>query len=78
MVAVAAFAGTAWVATATRPPPRHTGAAAARTLRIIFPEGFTVAEMADRVDAVREIAIAKRDVTPGLTKAGYLARRRAG
>ena len=28
--------------------------------------------MADRVDAVRQIAIAKRGVTPRLTKAGYL------
>jgi UPF0755 protein len=41
-------------------------------LRIIFPEGFTRNEMADRVDAVREIAIEKRGVTPQLTRAGYL------
>ena len=41
-------------------------------LRIIFPEGFTRREMADRVEAVREIAIDKRDVTPRLTKTGYL------
>jgi UPF0755 protein len=41
-------------------------------LRIIFPEGFTRREMADRVAAVREIAIAKRGVTPRLTKTGYL------
>ena len=34
------------------------------TLRIIFPEGFTRREMADRVAAVREIAIEKRGVTP--------------
>jgi UPF0755 protein len=43
-----------------------------QTLRIIFPEGFTRREMADRVAAVREIAIAKRGVTPRLTKTGYL------
>ena len=42
-------------------------------LRIIFPEGFTRREMADRVDAVRQIAIDKRGVTPRLTKTGYLA-----
>jgi peptidoglycan lytic transglycosylase G len=42
------------------------------TLRIIFPEGFTRHEMADRVAAVREIAIDKRGVTPRLTKTGYL------
>jgi uncharacterized YceG family protein len=41
-------------------------------LHIIFPEGFTRREMADRVAAVREIAIAKRGVTPRLTKTGYL------
>ena len=41
-------------------------------LRIIFPEGFTRRDMADRVAAVREIAIDKRGVTPRLTKTGYL------
>jgi UPF0755 protein len=41
-------------------------------LRIIFPEGFTRREMADRVAAVREIAIDKRGVTPRITKTGYL------
>jgi UPF0755 protein len=42
-------------------------------LHVIFPEGFTRQEMADRVDAVRDIAIAKRGVTPRLTRTGYLA-----
>ncbi len=41
-------------------------------LRVIFPEGFTRRDMADRVDAVRKIAIDKRGVTPRLTKTGYL------
>ena len=41
-------------------------------LRIIFPEGFTRREMANRVAAVRQIAIDKRGVTPRLTKTGYL------
>jgi UPF0755 protein len=41
-------------------------------LRIIFPEGFTRRDMADRVEAVREIAIDKRGVTPRLTETGYL------
>jgi uncharacterized YceG family protein len=53
------------------PPPVETTPPLAR-LRIIFPEGFTRGEMADRVAAVREIAIAKRGVTPRLTKTGYL------
>ena len=43
------------------------------TLRIVFPEGFTRREMAQRVGAVRTIAIRKRHVTPRLTRAGYLA-----
>jgi uncharacterized YceG family protein len=41
-------------------------------LRIIFPEGFTRREMADRVAAVRGIAIDKRGVTPRLTRTGYM------
>ena len=53
------------------PPPVQTTPTVER-LRIIFPEGFTRREMADRVDAVREIAIEKRGVTPRLTRTGYL------
>jgi UPF0755 protein len=53
------------------PPPVETQPVLER-LRIIFPEGFTRREMADRVAAVREIAIDKRGVTPRITKTGYL------
>ncbi len=53
------------------PPPVATPPILER-LRIIFPEGFTRKEMADRVEAVREIAIDKRGVTPRLTRTGYL------
>ncbi len=42
-------------------------------LRIIFPEGFTVRDMAERVAAVRQIAITDRGVTPRLTRREYLA-----
>jgi peptidoglycan lytic transglycosylase G len=52
-------------------PQVETVAPLAR-LRIIFPEGFTRRDMADRVAAVREIAIDKRGVTPRLTGTGYL------
>ena len=74
VVAVGAFAATAWVAGGDDDPPAPTTTAPPplARLRIIFPEGFTVVEMADRVAAVRHIAIAKRGVTPRLTKAGYL------
>jgi len=54
------------------PPAPAEAAPPLARLRIIFPEGFTRREMADRVDAVREIAIEKRGVTPRLTKTGYL------
>jgi UPF0755 protein len=43
------------------------------TLRIIFPEGFTVGQMADRVTAVRRIAIRRRHVTPRLNGPAYAA-----
>jgi len=52
------------------PPPTTTPLV---PLRIIFPEGFTRREIAERVDAVREIAIAERNVTPRLTGAAYLS-----
>ncbi|GIU95149.1 MAG: hypothetical protein KatS3mg012_1606 [Gaiellaceae bacterium] len=54
------------------PPPAETRSQPLERLRIIFPEGFTRREMADRVEAVREIAIERRGVTPRLTKSGYL------
>jgi UPF0755 protein len=43
------------------------------TLHVIFPEGFTRADMAARIAAVRSIAIRKRHVRPRLTASGYLA-----
>ncbi len=45
---------------------------AVERLKIIFPEGLNVREMGDRVAAVRKIAIAKRGVTPKLTRKSYL------
>jgi UPF0755 protein len=42
-------------------------------LRISFPEGFSTRQMADRVAAVRRIAIARRHVTPVLTGRSYAA-----
>jgi UPF0755 protein len=51
-------------ATATRPPPKPV-------LRIIFPEGFTIDEMAQRVKAVNKIAEDKRKITPKLKPRQY-------
>jgi peptidoglycan lytic transglycosylase G len=53
--------------------PKPTVPAGPKILHIVFPEGFTRREMAERVDAVRRIAEQKRHVTPRLTAAGYLA-----
>ena len=77
IVAIGAFAAAAWVAggedeTAQAPPSTATGPPPLERLKIIFPEGFTVRDMADRVAAVRQIAIDKRGVTPRLTRRAYL------
>jgi UPF0755 protein len=48
-----------------------SGAQDAVTLRIVFPEGFSARQMADRVSEVRKIAIRKRGVTPKLTGVAY-------
>jgi UPF0755 protein len=67
-----AWAGASLVRDEETAPPTETAPPLAR-LRIIFPEGFTQREMADRVAAVRDIAIAQRGVTPRLTRTGYVA-----
>ncbi len=72
ILAGGAWAGVSLVRGDDPPPPPETTTPLAR-LRIIFPEGFTRREMAQRVDAVRQIAISQRNVTPRLTSAGYLA-----
>jgi peptidoglycan lytic transglycosylase G len=46
------------------PPPKP--------FRIVFPEGFTRAQMADRVSAVKKIALRKRHKRVALTRAQYL------
>ena len=73
VIGIGAFAASAWVAGGDEapPPPTMTAPKPLLRLRVIFPEGFSVAEMGERVAAVREIAIAKRRVTPRLTKDGY-------
>jgi peptidoglycan lytic transglycosylase G len=66
----------AWLGTSRSdepPPPTTTAPPPLERLRIIFPEGFTVREMGQRVAAVREIAMRRRDVTPRLTRSAYLA-----
>jgi uncharacterized YceG family protein len=50
--------------TTTKPLPK--------VLRIVFPEGFTRTQMAERVGAVRNIARTKRGVTMRMTPTAYL------
>lgn len=60
---------------ADSPPPQPTLAAAPpppKPLRIIFPEGFTRRQMAERIAAVNGIAKRKRNVTPKLSPRAYL------
>jgi UPF0755 protein len=51
--------------TTTGPPPKPV-------LRIIFPEGFTIDDMAKRIRAVNKIAEEKRQITPKLAPRQYL------
>jgi UPF0755 protein len=44
----------------------------APSLKIIFPEGFTRAQMAQRIRAVDQIAKQKRKITPRLSASAYL------
>jgi uncharacterized YceG family protein len=75
LAALLAVAGIGvWAATSAiggdkKPKP----APANPTLRIVFPEGFTREQMAQRITAVDRIARAKRNVDPVLSAPGYLA-----
>jgi UPF0755 protein len=67
-IALAATGGgdeAAPVTTAPGPPPP-------KPLRIVFPEGFTIAQMAERITAVDGIARRKRHIRPKLSAKRYL------
>jgi uncharacterized YceG family protein len=53
-------------------PPDVTTVADQETLKIVFPEGFTREEMAERIDAVNEIARDERDLETALDSAEYV------
>src|SRR4029078_9400544 len=57
-----------------RPPTPAAPVKLAKPFRIIFPEGFTRADMADRVTAVAQIAKQKPPAKAALKKDGYLGR----
>jgi UPF0755 protein len=54
------------------PPPPPPPAAPPKPLRIVFPEGFTRRDMAERVTAVDAIALRRRGVRPELSASAYL------
>ena len=58
-------AAPATTSTTTGPPPKPV-------LRVIFPEGFTIEEMAQRIGVVNKIAEDKRHVTSKLSPKQYL------
>ena len=78
LAAAAALAAIVWGAAAWRgeeePPPATTRSAPPPkpTLRIVFPEGFTRAQMAERIAAVNKIAKRKRKIRPALSPKRYL------
>jgi UPF0755 protein len=53
------------------PATQTTETAPKPVLRIVFPEGFTRKEMAERIAAVNEIAESKRKITPSLSPRAY-------
>jgi UPF0755 protein len=70
------LSGTLVYSTVTRDTPTGqvvTVIAMPKPFHIVFPEGFTRKQMADRVGAVAKIAQRKSKSRPRLTKAAYLA-----
>jgi uncharacterized YceG family protein len=53
-------------------PPPQPAPPPPKPFRIVFPEGFTRREMADRITAVDAIALHKRGVRPTLSGSAYL------
>ena len=79
LVAAAVLAVIAWGFTSAiapdpppPPPPPPPTAPAKPTLKIIFPEGFTRKQMAQRITAVNRIAKRKRKITSKLSAKRYL------
>ena len=75
---LAAVAGIAWLgaqalgsSSESAPPPPVPAPPPPKPLKIVFPEGFTAEEMAQRITAVNKIAREKRKVRPKLREAEY-------
>ena len=80
LAGAALLLGVAWLAAAWEggeeapppPPPAPPAATAKPALRIIFPEGFTRKEMAERIGEVNKIAKRKRKIRTRLVPKTYL------
>jgi UPF0755 protein len=74
---LAILVGSAWAILGGRdeeePAPPPPVIVAPKALKIIFPEGFTREQMAERIGEVNEIARDKRKVNPRLASDRYLA-----
>jgi uncharacterized YceG family protein len=84
-IAAAILGGIAWGMTraltgddAPSPPPVTDTAPQLPVLKIVFPEGFTRADMAKRIGEVNKIAERKRNITPKLSPAAYLKATKSG
>jgi UPF0755 protein len=84
-IAAAILGGIAWGMTraltgddAPPPPPVTDTAPQLPVLKIVFPEGFTRADMAKRIGEVNKIAERKRGITPKLSPSAYLKATKSG
>ena len=73
VVGLVGFAIASAVRDNDKPKPPPVRIVAPPTLKIIFPEGFTRAQMAERIRAVNQIARQKRKINPKLSPGAYLA-----
>jgi len=71
-VAVGAVAVVRSHSSEAAPPPPLPPPPPPKPFRIVFPEGFTRPQMADRITAVDAIALHKRGVRPRLSESAYL------
>jgi uncharacterized YceG family protein len=81
LVLLALIGGGAWLAALglrtvdddpPPPPPTTLAVPPPKPLKIIFPEGFTRVQMAERITAVNAIARRRRKVRPRLSERAYL------
>lgn len=73
VVAVVLLRGNGEAASPAPAPPPPPVEVPQEILRIVFPEGFTRAEMAERITEVNEIARTDRNVSPALAAEDYVA-----